>query len=308
MLKILFIFLLITNKKMNDKIVQRLKKNRPSLTDSSLKTYSSILMNLYRRLDGKGDELKFFQTHQKQILSYLKDEKQNIRKTKLAVLISLLGDDALPEIRTVMLEDANAYNQSLRAQKKTDKQEQNWISLDEVKKVYRDLENRVRPFSKNTTYTKKQFNEMLDYVILSLYVLIPPRRSQDFTDMKFKDYDTTTDNYFNGKQFVFQRYKTSKIYHKQEFNVPLKLRKILLLWSRHVKTAYVLSSFEGTRISVSRLTMILNRIFGKKVSTTMLRHIFISDGVLKDVPALSKLDEISKEINAVHAIIPDPAP
>jgi hypothetical protein len=35
-------------------IIEELKKNRPNLSDSSLKTYDSVLRNLQTRMNGQG--------------------------------------------------------------------------------------------------------------------------------------------------------------------------------------------------------------------------------------------------------------
>ena len=43
-----------------DEIADKLKRERPSLSASSLKTYVSILYNLKKKLDGE-DSLKFFE-------------------------------------------------------------------------------------------------------------------------------------------------------------------------------------------------------------------------------------------------------
>jgi hypothetical protein len=40
----------------------------------------------------------------------------------------------------------------------------------------------------------------------------------------------------------------------------------------------------------------LNTIFDKKISASMLRHIYISDEVLKDVPKIEELQKIAAEM------------
>jgi len=275
---------------------QHLKKNRQHLSESSIKTYLSILNNLYKKMEGKGDAYEFFKEHVDRVIDFLKDEKPNLRKTKLAVLVSLLGDDkATSKLRAVMIKDANEYNEALRSQKMNEKQQQNWISQDEVLNVYKALAKKAAPLFKKEKVNKAEYGAIMDYVLLSLYVLLPPRRSQDFSEMKLRNYNTDDDNYYDGKHFIFRKYKTSKSYGTQEVLVPPKLRNILKTWMKFNTHDFLLSSYAGNKISVSRITLLLNKIFGKNISTSMLRHIFLTDK-LKDTPMLKERDNLAEEM------------
>ena len=48
--------------------------------------------------------------------------------------------------------------------------------------------------------------------LLLVYVLIPPRRCLDYAVMKLSGYDKKVENYFDGKSFVFNIFKTAKNY------------------------------------------------------------------------------------------------
>ena len=279
-----------------DAVIARLKHNRPALSASSLRTYSSIIMNLYKKLNGTGDVTKFLGTNIPKIFDFLKDEAVNVRKTKLAVLISLFHDDYdLTKIRALMLEDANKYNQQLRSQEMTPKQKENWIGLDGVRKVYHELYKRNAPLLKKDRLTKREYKDCLDLILLSLYVLIPPRRSQDFSLMKIRNFEKN-DNYYDGKAFHFNRYKTAKTYGEQIIKPTRKLKLLLDKWILHNTGDYILSTFDGLPLPVSKMTVYLNNIFGMRISTTMLRHIYISDEVLKNMPALSELDKVAEQM------------
>ena len=58
---------------------------------------------------------------------------------------------------------------------------------------------------------------------------------------------------------------------------------------------YLLYSTNGNRLSSPQITRILNKVFGKNVSTSMLRHIYLTD-VYKDVPALEKMQKLAKSM------------
>lgn len=120
-----------------------------------------------------------------------------------------------------------------------------------------------------------------------------PRRSLDWTEMKTKNYDPETDNYidFENRQFVFNKYKTSKKYGEQKTAIPSKLMKTINRWVRHnPNNEYLLTAYSRTRVSVSRLTQLINKIFGKNISTSMLRHIFLTD-LYQDVPSIREMNQ-----------------
>lgn len=281
---------------------KKLVEARPNLTDSSIRTYMSILENLFKRMNGEGDPYIFFQKNVEKIMKALEDEKPNTRKTKLAVLISLLGKDGTDKVKLRMLEDANAYNATLREQQKTDKQRENWVSGAEIQSTFKKLGKLATPLlkQKDKTLTKKEYNDVLNYVLLALYVLIPPRRSQDFAEMRIRNYDKEKDNYYDGKAFVFHKYKTSSVYGKQEIKPPASLKRILTQWMRINPGDWLLMSPDGNKLSVSRMTLLLNKIFGKNVSTTMLRHVYISEHVLKDAPTLKQMEAVAT--NMAHSV------
>lgn len=274
-------------------IEKQLKSNRPNITDSTLKTYKSILSNLYKKMNGAGDILEYFEKNIDKVQDFLKDDKQNVRKTKYAVLVSLFSHKkdlrGMEKLRESMLKDANEYNASLREQRMTEKQKENWISQDEVKKLWSEIYKRSYPLFKKHKISKTNYNELLLLVMFSLYVLNPPRRSQDYALMKIRNYNKEEDNYYDGKNFIFQHYKTSKTYGDQIVKVSSKLNTMLKLWMKVNHGDYLLSTYEGRSISVSRMTLLFNRIFGKNVSTSMLRHVFLTDKY-KDIPALKEMD------------------
>ena len=97
--------------------------------------------------------------------------------------------------------------------------------------------------------------------------------------MKWRNYDESKDNYVDLKKnmFVFQNYKTAKVYHKVEIAIPKKLKNILVKWFSVNPTDFVLFDKYFHTLNASKITERLNNVFGKKLSTSMLRHIFITD-------------------------------
>lgn len=284
-------------------LVDVLKANRPKLSESTLKTYQSILNSLYRKMhkQAHGTEntiYQYFTDNAEQVLEYLKDTPPNNRKTVLAALVVLcIGQDCMDKYRDQMLKDAEVANKEQRFQRKTETQKENWISQQEVLRIYKSLERKVAPLFKLSQPSKKELDLMQDYVILSLYVLIPPRRLMDYTKFKVRSVDNETDNYMEKRQFVFNQYKTAKKYNRQEVAIPQKLRNIVNKWSELNNSDYLLVDDNGKPFSAPKLTLRLNRIFGgRKISVNQLRHTYITDTVMQNVPALTKLDKVAKDM------------
>jgi SAM-dependent methyltransferase len=154
-------------------------------------------------------------------------------------------------------------------------------------------------------YNKQQYETCLNFVLLSLTtgILLKPRRSLDWTEMKVKNYDTETDNYidFENNKFVFNKYKTAKTYGEQSIEIPSKLARILRRWVRHTDKEYLLSTFTNPRVCVSRLTQLHNKIFGKNISTSMLRHIFLTN-LYEDTPSIAEMNQTATEMAHTPAV------
>jgi hypothetical protein len=191
---------------------------------------------------------------------------------------------------------------------KTQKQTDNWITWDEVQKKVADLREKVAEFKSNKSITNQQYESLLHYLIVSLYTETQPRRNQDYLDMFVakKQPTETEHNYVvltktKPTSFIFNKFKTSKKYGQQTLEVPETLANVI---SEYLKfhplkknASYkFLVSYDGTPITaVNAITRVLNKIFGKRVGSSMLRHIFLS----------TKYDikEMEKDANAMgHSV------
>ena len=83
-------------------IKEELKTLRPNLSEGSLKTYTSILKNLHKKVFENKDIEKSDFDEFSRILDYLKDVPANKRKTILSALVVLTEKD---EYRNVMAND-----------------------------------------------------------------------------------------------------------------------------------------------------------------------------------------------------------
>ena len=176
---------------------------------------------------------------------------------------------------------------------KTTKESENWIDWKEVQQRHSEIGEQVSKFASQKNITPEQFTTLLHWLVLSLYTEVQPRRNQDYLDMyvvkKWKEDMPTDKNYLDlsTQQFIFNKYKTQKTYGQQKIAIPESLMNVVRLYSKHhplVKgnktktTEYRFLVFpDGSPLTaVNAITRILNRIFGKKIGSSMLRHIFLS--------------------------------
>jgi hypothetical protein len=244
-------------------------------------------------MDG-GNGIDFFVEKDKEIIEFLKDAKPQSKKTILSALFVLTKKQTYQELMVNIMKEVN---EDVKKQKKNAKQESNWITPEKIMEIYKPLEVKAKSMLSNKTILNESI--IMDYLLVSLLggVIpnLPPRRSQDYTEMKIKDYDTKKDNYYKGGKFYFNVYKTAKNYGLQTLDVPAEFNTILKKWIKLSSNPYLLYSSNGNKLTSPQITKMFNKIFGKKVSTSMLRHIFLTDKY-EDMPALSKMDELAEKM------------
>ena len=272
-------------------IVAEIKHRRPKLSDNSIKTYVSILSNLYKKLDADGG-IDFFKKNVKGILHSLGEKHSKTRKSVLAALFVLTEDS---EYREQMLSDCKVVNDMYKEQKKDPKQVENWIDIKEIEHIYNQLKDTAQKMlDKKIQLDSKLIMDWLLIGLLGGVSGLSPRRSLDYSVMKIRNY-SKTDNYYKAGKFYFNIYKTAGKYGAQEMAVPPELNKMLKKWIKFNDTDYLLFSSNKNILSSSQITRTLNKIFGKNVSTDMLRHIFLTE-TYKNVPALQSMEALATEM------------
>jgi len=181
---------------------------------------------------------------------------------------------------------------------KTKKQEENWADWAEVQKMKSDLREDVsKRVGGRKHITPSDYEALLKCVVLSLYTDTQPRRNQDYMDMyvvkKYSDDLPRDRNYLvleskMPTKFVFNKYKTAKKYGTQVVDIPnteeAPLGDTILTYLKHhplngakTREFKFLVAHDGSALnSVNAITRILNKVFGKRIGSSMLRHIYIT--------------------------------
>jgi len=274
--------------------------NKKEISPNSLNLYTK---NLIRLNDGKEIKNLKFLKNIENILDKIKDYKANTRRTYIISIVSLLKQE--PKLKKlydqyykILLE----YNTTLKNNNdKSEKQNDNWISQEEVLDKQKELENILPIIINKKSINQEQYEKLLNLLILSLYTLNPPRRNLDYLKMNVVSKyisdiannilpDIKNDNNYLdllNKNFIFKNYKTKKTYNEQVVPINNKLMDIIKVYlkfhplKKEIKKKInvpLLVDFEGNEYKNSNdITRSLNKIFGKKIGSSMLRNIFLTD-------------------------------
>ena len=279
---------------------QVIKNSRPTLSDSSITTYNSILKNLYLKVFGDKDiKLENFENSNK-ILKYLEDVEPNKRKTILSALVVICKDPK--PYRSLMLTDIKDYNKEIATQEKTDEQKENWIEKGQLDTIFNVLKKEAEFLYKKQTLNMTELQKIQNFIIISLFYLINPRRAKDYTEFKTKSIDREKDNFFDDKnnELSFANYKTAKFYGTQKVKIDKVLKSILKKWISINPTEYLLFDANSQKLTPVKLNQRLNKIFGseKGHSVNQLRHSFLTDKYADSIKMKSAMAKDMEEMGS----------
>lgn len=287
--------------------------NIREISQTSRDIYSKNLIRL-----NEGEPIKNYNFLKKTdtIESKIEHLKPNSRRTYLISIVSTLKK--IPELQKIYkfyYDKMMELNKDLKVNNtKSESQKENWISQDEVLKIYNEYKEKYEPLLKLKKVNAKQWDDILDYVVLSLYVLNQPRRNKDYQLMKVVksnkelDEDYKNFNYYlqPDEKFCFFNYKTGHTYHLQEIPVNEKLQIILLQYlklhpHKKQKNYFLLVNYEGQPFEqVNDITRILNHVFKRKIGVSALRGIYLTD---KFKPQMEELKQTATNMGTSSGTI-----
>ncbi len=242
------------------------------------------------------------------IIKKMDHYSDNTKKTILGSITSILGlyKDKPTYKKTYdfyfnkMMNKATDMKNNIDPNQKTKQQSSNWMDWEHIIKIRDDLKKECKDFENNKLITPKQYDKLLNYLILNLYTTIPPRRNQDFIEMFVVNEDNDkldkNKNYLDltNKKLVFNHYKTQKKYGKQlidisnnnelleainmylKFNPLNPSKKNPFKLPKNSEYKFLVFADGSGLTAVNSITRILNKIFNRKLGSSMLRHIYLS--------------------------------
>lgn len=257
-----------------------IKKSKPTITESSCKTYNSLLRSIYTNVFGKDKEPDYKNFSKTEpILDWLNKKSYSSRKTYLAALVCVEPNE--PKYKSMMMDDIKTYNAEVSKSEMTDKLEESAIDDKEIEEIRSKLKHNAELLLKRKSYNVADFMEIQNYIIFSLYSgHIVPRRALDYIEMKYQNFDRENDNYIDlkKKQLVFNKFKTAKFKGTQMLDIPPALMKILSKWISIIpkEIDHLLFNSKLEPLSGVVLNQRLNAMFGGKKSVNSLRHYYLT--------------------------------
>lgn len=271
----------------------KLEKQLEGLSDKTIQMYMTKL-----RILNNNEPLKSLAFLKK--VSVIKEkldriENDNTRKSYVASIVAVLNrqDDksskkANEAYKAMFLKERSIFVDKQALGEKSETQKTNWMSQAEVTAKQAELSTKVDAIENKTKLTEREHKLVEDWLILTLYTLQPPRRNLDYYLMKIGNGTDKNFNYIDivKGMYVFNKFKTAK-FGVEQVEIPENMKSVIkeYLSLTHLKDGdFLLFKNDTRRTSSNSITKSLNRILGKKVGASMLRHIFLTDkyGEVKD--------------------------
>lgn len=266
------------------------------LSESSVKNYMRQLKFL--NSDADFTNLNFLNNSEK-IIKRVQSKSENLNTQRsymtcaLSVLKRLTKKTELIKEYELYVSTFNQF-QEIAPNTMTEKQEEAWMDWKDIEKIYKELSVKADKAFKSDADDYTKFAKYLDYMVLSLYVLICPRRNMDYVEMYVKDINEDDEgsedkdkNYLilvdgKPKEFVFNKFKTVSTYGTQSVKITVELATVIQNYLkvhplRAQKDYPFLVDTKGHKFKLHNvITKILNRVFARNIGPTMLRHIFLT--------------------------------
>ena len=132
-------------------------------------------------------------------------------------------------------------------------------------------------------------------LLLMLYTSIPPVRN-DYWDLKVRNYNPQTDNYYGSKVIVLNHYKTAKTYGRLIIKIPSTLRSLI---KKNIdESDYLFKTNSGIPFATaSNFTKYFQSIFtdrfGKKTTFQIMRNIYITHLAENKSMTLKEIKEVN---------------
>jgi len=303
---------------------------------STWKTYSVLIRELAMKATEKdyenNDFLKDFEKIN-EILMKMTESKKRLVMSVILVMLNPEGNmrtkqkstyydkDEFPEATTSLYKqylylkrkNSELFDKELFQQKKSENQEKNWVDWGEILKLQDEFRKKCRrdKINKKTTLTIKEKYWLQQYLVISLYTLILPRRL-DYAEMisiSKENYEKMTQIEKENGNFIVTQSKIRKFFsfgakvQKNKNNgtpiyilkVPKALNQVLCLWYKHhTQEGRLLYNKRLQDMTIDGLSKLIIKIMkngfdGKHITASMLRTICKTDYHKGDRSLLEKL-------------------
>jgi len=271
------------------------KLKTEGLSETTATDYVRRLMRINK---GKFTNIKFLRDVDS-IMENISNLSPSSQESYIAMIISIMNkyqakaNDKARLQYVSILKDPSKYFVKRERNVLTPNQEKNWLEKDEMKKMIEEVENKgIKASRKRKNITTKDYDDIVNYFIISLYTKIPPRRNKDYYSMKINSDEGNT-YMTDTNEFIYRDYKTSGKYGEQKISLKEypemdKVMKVYMNKRVENDEGYLITKHDGGYLKQTNdMTRRLNKIFGgKKISSTALRNLYVKD----------KYNDVNKEM------------
>jgi len=288
-----------------------IKKDRPEIKDNSIRSY---LITLRKLNDNKAlTTMKFLKDYDN-IIKILEPLKLTTKRNYISSILVVLRaynkksyDGVLDKYKKLLAKLNEEYTNKIDSHEKSEKQEENWMELSELKKGLKLYKKEIsdREIKDKEKLSKKDLDLLKKYLVVALYTLQPPVRL-NYANMSIinstKDIEPKK-NYLlikgrNKKILIFQEYKTAKTNGRVDKVVPKELNSILNFYLKYNKSKYLLNDSKVSPMTPNALGKFITKAFSftdKKITLNLLRHVYISSKI--DLDAIKAQKQMAKDMH-----------
>lgn len=296
---------------------------KKDVSDNTMKMYLSTLNALAKSVGHiitDDDNGLWIEKNYSKIIEHIDDLKsKHTRKNKIAVLLVFaqtydLKEKIIKDLIERMDKLAQDVKNDYESNEMTDKQKENWLTMEDLDKKIEELKMDI-PKTKLAGFN--DYNKVIKYLILSIYKFVPLRN--DIVDCKLisgippkgdiehGDTGDTNINYIyvpktTSASIVLNAYKTKDVYKQKVIKLPYEitsdLRKYMALIHSVSPNKWFVVGKRDQDKSMTRnaFTKYLNKVFGKNVSTSMIRHTIVSSVYKVDKDEYKQKQELADKM------------
>lgn len=228
------------------------------------------------------------------VMTFIENKFDNVHtKKKYLVAYKMYIDN---ELNIKILEYAKEEKTFYEKSEFTPQQKKNVITWDQVEETLNNIEQKI---DENRQSLFKIKDLLFQWCLLSLYVLLPPRRCKDYMNFYFNK-DETNGLVFDKDKvtMVIKDYKTKNTYGL--YQKEIKNEKQIKYFKEYINLNGINEGDALWSFTPSRFTKIISTIFTdhledspSNVTVNILRHIYISE---KGLLSIEKRKELACEM------------
>tara|TARA_R110001632_G_scaffold28651_1_gene76295 strand:+ start:710 stop:1627 length:918 start_codon:yes stop_codon:yes gene_type:complete len=273
-------------------IERLLRDNRPNVRDTTINNYLLNLKKIFQGTGGKGvpSDLNFLKdiTKLNEYFKNIKTDTTRKNSINVAIVFLMILSKIEPKNKKILkiIEDLDLqrtelnknYTENLKTNKKSEKQEKNWLSVEEIDNIANGYKNK----------------DYQAYAIIKFHLGVPLRNDlpsiKIMTKSKYNKLSEAEKKLTNAMvktgitdyALMMNNYKTSGAYMERQIDIPPSLNPIIRkLIKMNGESGYLIVNPKTDKpFTTNEYTRYLNSLFkhtNKKISSTLLRNIVVSD-------------------------------